>query len=721
LLESFIEGEKFSVEVLVYQKKMVRYTPTWMFDGHNEYFYERAAVVGHAPFTDSERTRLECLLHKIIAAHQIDSCLLHAEVLLTESGQFQIIEVNSRLGGEPVPELLSRAFDMDWAEAFIRLLENGTLPDTFPLKPKCIVMGYEFLTHKQGNLKIKKAQWGGNTIRWNFSDGKPLQRVQTSSFSTVGLIISEAKDENELKKHLDYLKAHEDEFFSVEKPAMALSQAPNQDQSATIADHASRRIFMTMSLSVALVVALLSGFLLFQNFTNRTQFIGRALSQTLSFHVLSGEVLLIADIVNRFEAQEWMSSIVVSDRNHRVIHSKITQGFPGNFYLSQVDPSDFEFEIPIEADGLVLGYLLFNQNYAHLLIPFILVTCIAGALFILIQVAGTRWFSRRFIGQIEQQLSGVSRSISQMSDDIEGWQGEDLRFNSGTLVGELAPQKNDMPSLARLKESVTRVISSMSEIRDQIAEKRRLLSLLHDSYDALNDVKVKAQVSEAIAKTTQMLAHDVRKPFSMLRMALNMLGRAKDPEAVKNVMQRIVPEIDKAMSSVDGMIADVMEVGSTSLTLIQEPASPDSLIESTLGEVIRMYPESNISFKYEFAHTHMASVHVQKIGRVFSNIVGNSFQAMRNRGQMWFRTFESDGMIHFCIGNGGSLIPAETLPKLFEAFFTSGKKGGTGLGLAIAQKVVNAHGGKIWCESSKTAEHPDGKVEFFGSSKIFVG
>jgi signal transduction histidine kinase/CheY-like chemotaxis protein len=217
----------------------------------------------------------------------------------------------------------------------------------------------------------------------------------------------------------------------------------------------------------------------------------------------------------------------------------------------------------------------------------------------------------------------------------------------------------------------------------------------------------------ALASAIQMLAHDVRKPFSMLRIGLTMLGSAKDPESVKRVMSRIVPEIDKAMSSVDGMIADVMEVGSSATSLIQEASSPESLIESTLGEIIRMYPDAKISFLYDLKHVHMTNVHVHKMGRVFSNIVGNSFQAMRNKGEMWFKTTEADGMITVCIGNAGSMIPADSLPKLFEAFFTSGKKGGTGLGLAIAQKVVNAHGGKIWCESCKTSEHPDGKVEFF--------
>jgi hypothetical protein len=50
---------------------------------------------------------------------------------------------------------------------------------------------------------------------------------------------------------------------------------------------------------------------------------------------------------------------------------------------------------------------------------------------------------------------------------------------------------------------------------------------------------------------------------------------------------------------------------------------------------------------------------------------------------------------------------------LFDAFFTNGKKSGTGLGLAIAHKLVTAHGGRIWCTSSVTPEHPEGKVEFF--------
>ena len=135
-------------------------------------------------------------------------------------------------------------------------------------------------------------------------------------------------------------------------------------------------------------------------------------------------------------------------------------------------------------------------------------------------------------------------------------------------------------------------------------------------------------------------------------------------------------------------------------------------MESTLNEIFRVYPDAAVNISYSLNHSHKVKVDTLKIGRVFSNIVGNAVQAMSRKGSLWFKTdeIEEDGksFVRFCLGNGGSFIPAEHLPKLFDAFFTSGKKGGTGLGLAIAQKIVIAHGGRIWCESDEQRG-----VEFF--------
>ena len=226
---------------------------------------------------------------------------------------------------------------------------------------------------------------------------------------------------------------------------------------------------------------------------------------------------------------------------------------------------------------------------------------------------------------------------------------------------------------------------------------------------------------KAVATMTQMLAHDVRKPFSLLRMGLAMLNKAKNPDDIKRVLGTLTPLIDNAVSSVDGLIADVLEVGSTSTQLMQEVASPESLFESSLSDIFRVYPHADISVRYDLKHTHMTYVHAQKVRRVLSNIIDNAVQAMNYQGQLWIKTKEVDGFVEFCLGNSGSVIPTVSLPKLFETFYTSGKRGGTGLGLAIAEKVVKAHGGRIWCESSQSVDYPDGAVEFFFTLPIAPG
>ncbi len=65
------------------------------------------------------------------------------------------------------------------------------------------------------------------------------------------------------------------------------------------------------------------------------------------------------------------------------------------------------------------------------------------------------------------------------------------------------------------------------------------------------------------------------------------------------------------------------------------------------------------------------------------------------------------------LGNNGPAIPEASIANLFDAFFTSGKRGGTGLGLAIAKKAVQAHGGEISCQSD-----PSFGVEFHFSLPI---
>ena len=220
-------------------------------------------------------------------------------------------------------------------------------------------------------------------------------------------------------------------------------------------------------------------------------------------------------------------------------------------------------------------------------------------------------------------------------------------------------------------------------------------------------IEVRSRTNAAIAQTTQMLAHDVRKPFSTLRIVIGFLEKADTLEETKKLIRLLRKDIDRSLTGVNGLLEDVMEVGRES-QLETNDNSPRALLKSSLEEVARIYPEKDVDIQFNWDHQHNVTVNAQKIKRVFSNILENACQAMTNGESIWIKTTESKKFVTFTIRNTGGYIAKEDLPLIFDAFFTKSKKSGTGLGLAIAKKIVDAHGGIIDVDSDEI----DKSVEF---------
>jgi signal transduction histidine kinase/DNA-binding response OmpR family regulator len=351
--------------------------------------------------------------------------------------------------------------------------------------------------------------------------------------------------------------------------------------------------------------------------------------------------------------------------------------------------------------GLISVFIIDDYSILNkIMIPFAVWTSIILIVIALISFTKHETFS------IEKKLTGyflVSWSLFFVGVFLMSLRN--IGIIPQTLMTSYGIQFGALSQLILLSFSVSLRFSSFKK-KNSILEREKIKSEIE-----FLEISRQSDIFKAIAHTTQSLAHDVRKPFTMFKMIIDAVDGEEDPQEAKQILRESLPEVQQAMASVNGMIADVLEIGSES-TPVVESANPETLIEATLNETFRVYPDSKVNVTYSFSHKHKVSVDTLKIGRVFSNIVGNAVQAMGRKGSLWFKTdeIEEDGkcFILFCLGNGGSFIPAENLPKLFDAFFTSGKKGGTGLGLAISQKIVLAHGGRIWCDSDAQRG-----VEFF--------
>ncbi len=211
----------------------------------------------------------------------------------------------------------------------------------------------------------------------------------------------------------------------------------------------------------------------------------------------------------------------------------------------------------------------------------------------------------------------------------------------------------------------------------------------------------------AIGSSTAMVAHDVRRPLASVKALLNVLPSIQnDPERVK----KMAAEIDRVITSTNSLLNDIMDFSRDSTVLNLDDHGPDSVIIAAIGEALRSHPEAEVKLEYEFGHeTKPMHADSQRMIRVLTNIIGNALEAMIDKstgkacGNLFFKTYlaKRDGkdFVGISVADDGPGIPAEALSKLFDPFFTQGKKGGTGLGLAICQKVIDMHGGKIWAKN----------------------
>ncbi len=91
----------------------------------------------------------------------------------------------------------------------------------------------------------------------------------------------------------------------------------------------------------------------------------------------------------------------------------------------------------------------------------------------------------------------------------------------------------------------------------------------------------------------------------------------------------------------------------------------------------------------------------EELSQVWTNIINNALQASGNKCviKIYYNFHNNNHEITF--SNNGPQIPDEVIPKIFDAFYSTKKRGeGTGLGLNIVKKIIEKHNGLISCISN---------------------
>ena len=131
----------------------------------------------------------------------------------------------------------------------------------------------------------------------------------------------------------------------------------------------------------------------------------------------------------------------------------------------------------------------------------------------------------------------------------------------------------------------------------------------------------------------------------------------------------------------------------------RHPADLATLVSDSIM-MIRMEADSA---RVEVIHTPHSAMKVlvasDRIMQLLLNVLKNGLQAMPDGGKLHVELKDATSAAIITIGDSGIGIPPESIPHIFDPFWTS-KARGTGLGLALCRKVVLEHGGNLTVEST---------------------
>ena len=202
------------------------------------------------------------------------------------------------------------------------------------------------------------------------------------------------------------------------------------------------------------------------------------------------------------------------------------------------------------------------------------------------------------------------------------------------------------------------------------------------------------------------LAHEIRNPLSTIRLTMELLAEdfeTSDPESpTKQRDRRAKAKIDLVRQECDRLqklLGDFLDFArQESLTL--EPGSLNVEVEQLLDFFSIRAQEAGVDI-VRYLDPELPAVRLDRetFRSAVLNLLINAVQAMEGGGQLVVRTRAAGLGVLLELIDTGPGMDAETLGKVFRAFYTT-KQGGSGLGLPTARKIVEAHGGTIDVESA---------------------
>jgi PAS domain S-box-containing protein len=220
----------------------------------------------------------------------------------------------------------------------------------------------------------------------------------------------------------------------------------------------------------------------------------------------------------------------------------------------------------------------------------------------------------------------------------------------------------------------------------------------------LEDITETERLERERKNILSMFAHDMKNPILTAGgFLLRILSGKAGPLTEKQL--EYYGLINEELKKLQELITDFLEFSRFEAKECRPVKGRLDITEAVKKhfEITKMEADKkNIHVTFELAENiPIINADPIMIERVLTNLLDNAIKYTNHGGTITVRLLDRDNEILVQITDTGIGIPANHLPYIFDAFYrVSRDSRGSGLGLTISKTIIDAHGGKIWVEST---------------------
>jgi two-component system phosphate regulon sensor histidine kinase PhoR len=299
-----------------------------------------------------------------------------------------------------------------------------------------------------------------------------------------------------------------------------------------------------------------------------------------------------------------------------------------------------------------------------------------------------------------ERMTGFSRAeaLGRLAEGILHFEGGEANFPLSQVWEGMLEVTQEHTLRSRSGQEVPVMISSFA-LRDD-------RGTIYGGAVIIRDLTLVKRMETERRQLVNMFAHDLKTPVVgtaglIRRLLQGKLGPLSPPQI--NYLQTV----DRELYRLEELITHFLDFARLDLR-IMTPQPHDLDVRNECQEVLTLLQPLAETKDITLLINLPPEVPVLRADpylfrRVLENLIGNAIKYSPSGSTVWLEAQVEDPAVRFAIKDQGPGISTEDLSHLFESFYRGRGVGditGFGLGLATVKRIIDAHGGRIWVDTT---------------------